>query len=82
MHNREVDSLVEVSFVIKDNLCIHNMSNMDGLYILSICISSFDTIAVSKLHSLGAILLIKTNIDEFRMGSSTEGSAYQIMVNP
>lgn len=40
--------------------------------------SQYDATCVAKLREAGAVLIGKTNMDEFGMGSTTEGSAYQV----
>ncbi|KAJ0669740.1 putative glutaminyl-tRNA synthase (glutamine-hydrolyzing) [Helianthus annuus] len=43
---------------------------------------AFDATAVKKLKESSAIIVGKTNLDEFGMGNTTEGSAYQVTANP
>ncbi|KAK3005977.1 hypothetical protein RJ639_017047 [Escallonia herrerae] len=54
------------------------MPSTAGSRILEGCRPPFDATAVKKLRENGAIVVGKTNLDEFGMGSTTEGSAYQI----
>lgn len=67
---------------VKDNICTADMPSTAGSKILDNYRPPFDATAVSKLRESGAIIVGKTNLDEFGMGSSTEGSAYQVTANP
>lgn len=75
----EVGLLAGVPLGVKDNLCTRDMPSTGGSQILRGYCPPFDATAVAKLRSSGAILVGKTNMDEFGMGSSTEGSAYQVL---
>lgn len=73
--------LAGVPLGVKDNLCTRDMPSTAGSQILRGYCPPFDATAVAKLRSQGAILVGKTNMDEFGMGGSTESSAYQVL-NP
>ena len=74
----DVGVLAGVPIGVKDNLCTRDMPSTGGSKILRGYCPPFDATAVAKLRSAGAILVGKTNMDEFGMGSSTEGSGYQV----
>lgn len=74
--------LAGVPLGVKDNLCTRDMPSTAGSQILRGYCPPFDATAVAKLRSQGAILVGKTNMDEFGMGGSTESSAYQVTSNP
>src|SRR5437899_3082883 len=67
---------------IKDVLCIQGIPTTCGSKILKNFVPPYDAHAIEKLKQADAVLLGKTNLDEFAMGSSTENSAYQITQNP
>ncbi|EPS68649.1 hypothetical protein M569_06115, partial [Genlisea aurea] len=67
---------------VKDNICTSDMPSTAGSKILENYRPPFDATAVSKLKRNGALIIGKTNLDEFGMGSSTEASAYQVTANP
>ncbi|GLJ50290.1 hypothetical protein SUGI_1071310 [Cryptomeria japonica] len=80
--NEEVGMLAGVPIAVKDNLCTNDMPSTAGSRILEGYRPPFDATAVTKLRQHGALLIGKTNLDEFGMGSTTEGSAYQVTSNP
>jgi aspartyl-tRNA(Asn)/glutamyl-tRNA(Gln) amidotransferase subunit A len=67
---------------IKDNICIDGEITSCSSKILANFRSPYDATVVSKLRSKGFVLLPRTNMDEFAMGSSTENSAFQVTKNP
>ncbi|XP_073028249.1 glutamyl-tRNA(Gln) amidotransferase subunit A, chloroplastic/mitochondrial [Primulina eburnea] len=81
-NNDEVGPLAGVLVGVKDNICTSDMPSTAGSRILENYRPPFDATAVKKLREAGAIIVGKTNLDEFGMGSTTEGSAYQVTANP
>ncbi|MFS8000952.1 putative glutaminyl-tRNA synthase (glutamine-hydrolyzing) [Helianthus anomalus] len=80
--NEDVGLLAGVLVAVKDNICTADMPSTAGSKILENYRPAFDATAVKKLKESGAIIVGKTNLDEFGMGSTTEGSAYQVTANP
>ena len=79
-----VGKLAGIPVSIKDNICIKDpeLSNSCGSQILREYQSPYDAITVEKLLQEDAIIIGTTNMDEFAMGSSTEGSSYGKTLNP
>ena len=77
-----VTSLTGVPFAVKDNICVKGVRTTCGSRILSGYIAPYDAFAARRLLDGGAVLLGKTNMDEFGMGASTTHSAFQITRNP
>ncbi|XP_010689948.2 glutamyl-tRNA(Gln) amidotransferase subunit A, chloroplastic/mitochondrial [Beta vulgaris subsp. vulgaris] len=80
--NEDVGLLAGVLVGVKDNICTANMPSTAGSRILQGYRPPFDATAVKKVMELGGIVVGKTNLDEFGMGSTTEGSAFQVTANP
>mmetsp|Transcript_9955 Transcript_9955/g.45055 ORF Transcript_9955/g.45055 Transcript_9955/m.45055 type:complete len:426 (-) Transcript_9955:1214-2491(-) len=74
--------LAGIPFGIKDNICVSNVPSTAGSRILETHYPPFDSHVVSALKASGAIILGKTNLDEFGMGSTTENSAFRVTRNP
>ncbi len=71
-----------IPLAVKDNMQLRGSRTTAGSKILEHYASPFDATAVAKLKNAGAVILAKTNLDEFAMGSSTESSAYGATRNP
>lgn len=74
--------LAGVPVAVKDNLCTAGMLTTCSSKILGNFIPAFSAQAVLDLEAAGAVILGKTNMDEFAMGSTTETSAFGITRNP
>lgn len=71
-----------IPLAIKDALSTKNMPTTAASRILDNFMPIYDAYAVQKLKEAGAIIIGKTNMDEFAMGSTTENSAYKKTRNP
>jgi aspartyl-tRNA(Asn)/glutamyl-tRNA(Gln) amidotransferase subunit A len=74
--------LAGVPVAIKDVLCCRGAPTTCGSRILGSFVPVYDATCVARLRAAGAVILGKTNMDEFAMGSSTENSAYEKTRNP
>lgn len=74
--------LAGVPVAIKDNMCTEGMLTTCSSKILGNFVPTFTSEAVRNLEKAGAVILGKTNMDEFAMGSTTETSAYGETKNP
>src|SRR2546425_12968086 len=77
-----LESMAGVPVAIKDNMTIRDMTTTCGSRILENYIPPYTSTAVERLRSAGAIVIGKTNCDEFAMGSSTENSGFFVTRNP
>jgi aspartyl-tRNA(Asn)/glutamyl-tRNA(Gln) amidotransferase subunit A len=82
LSNGDPGPLAGVTLAIKDVFDVEDVPTTCGSRVLEGYRPPFTAGAVARLESAGAIVLGKTNKDEFAMGSSTENSAYQVTRNP
>lgn len=75
-------SLAGVPGAVKDNMCMAGAPCTCGSRILKGWTPPYDSTVVSAIKSAGGVIVGKTNLDEFAMGSSTENSACKVTSNP
>jgi len=79
---RELPLLAGLPAAIKDNILVEGVKCTAASKVLANYLAPYNATVVEKLKSQGAVILGKTNMDEFAMGSSTENSAFEPTHNP
>lgn len=78
----EIGMLAGIPIGIKDNMCIKGIPTTCASRILENFVPPYESTVTQKLKDGGAVMVGKTNLDEFAMGSSCETSSYQLTANP
>lgn len=80
--NGTASELTGIPFAIKDNILFEGHIASAGSKILENYTASYDSFVMRELRKAGAVIIGRTNMDEFAMGSSTQTSAYGVSRNP
>lgn len=79
---KDFPELMGVPYSVKDLIMVQGEKCTAGSKILENYVAPYNATVIKKLNEAGAVILGKTNLDEFAMGSSTENSAFKVTKNP